>query len=949
MPIMALPPSRPPRPKTAFPRRSAQPNLPPNDVEPAVLFVGAEQAFSEAVAKALERHKVFLERATIEEAVEMAIVAAPDLVVLTGAAALDGGRALLRQMAARPESSVVPVAIIQEDTALDARLRAFRHGAAAILPQKASVDELARKIAQLAREIPARSNESLGEVGEATLEELVQTLGDQVRSGILSVLGGPGDQAIRLVLGEGRPLAELIEDFVDKTRKHVVSAEPLRYEFESRASGTVQLFDPSSAHHDVPTEHELQGLRVVLADDDSSRADSVASDLRRHGADVVVSALDPVDLRFQRMRQADPAVLVVGEEHIEGPGYGLVRRMQGDMRLRWAFLAVVRWDEIWGDDSESSLEKLAATLRGLTEPERNLATQAASGEAFDARLEVVGPARTLRALSTSPRGLRVTVSNPRLWAELDLANGLLVGALAKTLRDDERELEGAEALAALLQLSSGRIQVDPVDHPARANLMATIDMALDIAAGEKPPIEPSLPAGPPSSHPSAAEAPRVPRVPRPPAAPRAEELGFAQTMLGGPPSSPPKLDRRRSSVSVPSAEPRRKVSVPSAPVATPVSPGVADLSARVVTRETSERAETTATSAPAVARSVPHDSPVDQRLRRLLQVDERGLSPSMIAVLAALSLVQLLWVVVLIMSASPRDSAEIKPAPTVSAPLAQGSSQPGVHAGSRKGSEEVEAEVSASAEPQPPLPDGSGTKAPSCEEVIGDASPERGSYPGAAHEFAGQGIRALRVGQVEVALDRYCKATAWDRENPSHWLLLAQVYMLKRDGDRALPAVEKAFSLNPDDAPTMQVLADALARVGNAERAREFWEKSSSSPGDPRILDKMADRDAREGERAERRKDWVYAERMYRRVALMQPERARGAVGLGRTLLALREVEAAERWADYAVAVEGGNASSWVMRGDVLAKQNKPNEAHAAWKRALELDPAHPEALERLR
>src|SRR5690606_16002617 len=120
----------------------------------------------------------------------------------------------------------------------------------------------------------------------------------------------------------------------------------------------------------------------------------------------------------------------------------------------------------------------------------------------------------LRALGAVPAGLRVTVSTPLLEVELDLADGLVVGALARPAQGGGQHLEGTEALAGLLQLDRGRVRIERVAHPARANVMASLDMALSLADGE-----------------ADGEAPAPRPVPRP--APTTAEVDFA-----GPPSLP---------------------------------------------------------------------------------------------------------------------------------------------------------------------------------------------------------------------------------------------------------------------------------------------------------------------------------------------------------------------------------------------------------------------------
>ena len=487
------PPKKPVRPSALpAPRRPAQPA---GSIEPTILLVGADSAFEPALRAALARHRVYVETTTADAVSETVIAAAPDLVLLVGPAARDGGSGVLETLMSSPVSSVIPVAILDDNTALDMRLRAFRHGAAAVIPPSASIDAIAEQVAKLAREVPERGGESLGVVGEATLSEFVGALSKELRSGILSVHTGDNDQdAVRLVLGSGRPLAAFIDDFVRQVKSHVVHAEPLRYEFAEHAAGTVTLLDPESPT-DEPERVSVKGIRVALADDDTGRADTVAQELRSRGVSVVVTDLAPTDLRFAKLRQVDPEVLLIGESQVKGAGYELLRRMRRDTRLRWASLLVVRWDEIWSDAlSVPALDRLETALAALSEADRSLHAWAETGESFDARLEITGPARCLRALSTTSRPLRVTVNNPRITVSIDVSDGLVVGATGESRIDPSQHWDGALALSAFMVLSSGRVHITPVLQPAVTNVMATVDVALNMADSEQSPITPSMPA-----------------------------------------------------------------------------------------------------------------------------------------------------------------------------------------------------------------------------------------------------------------------------------------------------------------------------------------------------------------------------------------------------------------------------------------------------------------------
>jgi len=489
--------------------------------EPTVLLIGAPDSLYAALEPALARYRVQVERCSTEDASDAVLGLAPDLVVLAGDAAQDAGHHILKSLALSPESAVVPVALLGESTELDTRLRAFRHGAAAVIPRTASMDEMAERIAKLAREIPERETESLGDVGEATLQDLVEALGKELRTGILSVrTSGSDTQAVRIVLGGGRALTDTIDDFVTRVREHVVSAEPLQYEFDERAAGTVQLLDSTSGEKSNE-QADVAGLRMVLADDDAARADEIAQELRGHGVDVVVTDLDPSEVRFHRLRTMDPTVLLIGEEQAQGAGYELMRRMRRDMRLRWASLLVVRWHEVWTEQSEvPAIDRILGTMSALAEPERALAERAESRVAFDTRMEITGAARMLRALANSSKPVRVTVQSPRVRVRIDVSEGLVVGATGETLVDEQLELTGPSALAALMAVSSGRVHVEPTEQPATANVMATPDVALNMADAEPPPIPPSMPIPAAverrrSERPVAVAPRRVERAPKP--------------------------------------------------------------------------------------------------------------------------------------------------------------------------------------------------------------------------------------------------------------------------------------------------------------------------------------------------------------------------------------------------------------------------------------------------
>jgi hypothetical protein len=165
---------------------------------------------------------------------------------------------------------------------------------------------------------------------------------------------------------------------------------------------------------------------------------------------------------------------------------------------------------------DPSIDSLRTALASLLESERTILSLArnASGSGFDTRLEILGPARLLRTLAGAERSLRITVHSPRIAVSIDLAQGLVVGATARTFGPQASDLAGVEALAALLVLGSGRVRIEQVEQALHANVMAPVEIAVNQALSEEPPIPPSQ-------------------------APRASALSMVEAALTAPPESEP--------------------------------------------------------------------------------------------------------------------------------------------------------------------------------------------------------------------------------------------------------------------------------------------------------------------------------------------------------------------------------------------------------------------------
>src|SRR5437868_6830064 len=100
--VRPTPPKKPVRPNSGPMLAARRPTPTPAAIEPTILLVGAESAFEPALRAALARHRVYVETTTPEAVAETVIAAAPDLVLLVGPAARDGGSGVLETLMSSP-------------------------------------------------------------------------------------------------------------------------------------------------------------------------------------------------------------------------------------------------------------------------------------------------------------------------------------------------------------------------------------------------------------------------------------------------------------------------------------------------------------------------------------------------------------------------------------------------------------------------------------------------------------------------------------------------------------------------------------------------------------------------------------------------------------------------------------------------------------------------------
>jgi CheY-like chemotaxis protein len=452
---------------------------------PTILMVGQGEPMQTALGEALRRQGISVAGCATAELEQAVRVYAPDLVVLIGDAAVRGGTSVVRRMAGNRATDVLPVAVVSNDAALKHEGQEFRSGAVAVVSRGSGPDAIARRLAELAEEVPERPGRLSGELNEHNLQDVVKLVSNDTKTGILSIRSPKGVlEGMPMVVETESPSAHNMELILDRLREAMSASEPLEYEFHETSGGRLSTL-PGAVDARAVDLGKLHGSRVVILDSDELRAEKLAQVLMQRG--VQIAAADFSTAVIPRIREIDPQVVVLDSSAVGGQGIDFVRALRDDPQLRWASMLVVRWEDFWpssSEEAEPDLAQLASRICPLIDQDLEMSRRVEDEIDFDTRLELVGPGRLLRALGSVPGVRHVSVSGHKRSIEIDIADNSIVGAYATLHEGTTQTLQGMPALLALWGLNSGRVSVREQDLPSVANIMMPVDEALGVVSHE---------------------------------------------------------------------------------------------------------------------------------------------------------------------------------------------------------------------------------------------------------------------------------------------------------------------------------------------------------------------------------------------------------------------------------------------------------------------------------
>jgi DNA-binding response OmpR family regulator len=890
---------------------------------PTILMVGQGEPMQTELGEALRRHGISVAGCATAELEQAVRVYAPDLVVLVGDAAVRGGASVIRRMASNRGTDVLPVAVVSNDAVLKPGGQGFRSGAVAVVPRGAGADAIARRLTELADEVPERPGVLSGELNEHNLQDVVDLVSNDTRTGLLSIRSPKGAvEGMQVVVETESPSAHNMELILDRLREAMNDAEPLEYEFHETSGGRLSALPGPVATEDVDLS-QLHGARVVILDTDEMRAEKLAQVLMQRG--MQIAAADFSTAVIPRIREIDPQVVVLDSSAVGGQGLDFVRAMRRDPQLRWASMLVVRWEDFWPESTAEAapdIAQLASRICPLIDQDREMVRRVEEEVDFDTRLELVGPGRLLRALGSVAGVRHVAISGHRRSVEIDIADNSIVGAYATLDEHGQETLQGMPALLAAWGMAAGRVSVREQDLPSVANIMMPVDEALGVVShelgftdGSHGSIEVNAPTMPPEQ-PAVDEHATVPPGEQQPAS-----LDDARTM------APPRFRHRRTA------------SNDGAPLPFPAEEAptnkVAQLLGRVETRPHSMPASG------AVREAVASAAHTDHAVARSRKSTQLGLAP--------------------VFEALPDDALEEertiqapgKPPPPPPPQLRRSAPPPLFEEDDDLATALEGATMIAPAHSTDHgipawvqglllftiiagvgvaawlLWSGADTPAPPTGDASSTVEPEatRGPITGT--------VNGLEASTPE-AVDPEPQAEV---EQPEPAAIAAEVPAAELDEER-----ETTAEPSPPAEPTPDVKRPSVEPVERAAAAPPAIPTQGLPPDPARASDILVHRALP----LIRRGELGRAEATLDRAWELDPKNPQAMAGYARLYLARKDADRAVKWARKAVRKRSKRAQYHILYGDALELQGNESQARAAWRRALQVDPGNKTARSRL-
>jgi tetratricopeptide (TPR) repeat protein len=198
-----------------------------------------------------------------------------------------------------------------------------------------------------------------------------------------------------------------------------------------------------------------------------------------------------------------------------------------------------------------------------------------------------------------------------------------------------------------------------------------------------------------------------------------------------------------------------------------------------------------------------------------------------------------------------------------------------------------------------------------------------------------EGVEAQRLGDLDLAAQKYRAAAEIDPDLAAAHTALSAVAILQEDYETAAAEAESALEIDPSDTRAMQLRFDAYRLAGNEAKASEAA-RALREVGD---LNQAAGRIFNEGVDAFQAEDLAGAASKFRQAVELDPEMVPAYVALAQIYLTQGSPAEAGAMADSALEREPDNVRAIKLRFDAARLSGDQENAAKMLDRLVELDP----------
>ena len=621
-------------------------------------------------------------------------------------------------------------------------------------------------------------------------------------------------------------------------------------------------------------------LRLVLCDDDVTRADALASELREHGLDVMLLSPEHSQVRWPRLRRFAPHGLLVDERSLSKGGRQIVSAFRRDPFLKYVPLVVVPFQRIYREqEARANLAPVFPLLAPLGRGELGLLEQLAGKGELVVELSQILPSRLVELLADSDVTCVISTSG----AGRQLTWPIGAGQAGQAELSARAGVPGSsatpeEALRFLLEQDEAEVNVAPRPH-LRLTAAEPVSSLLDrVTASIEPPLQHSV-----APTKSGEGAQRV-------AVPKATLLGVAPPAMVGGEAGPGLLPT---------------IPAPSAPALPPraTSPGP-------MATHAAQPARLLAGLGPRAARLAGALQQTGGRLRGALgplavyleQKRRVWPAPLFWSVVSAPALLLLLLILVWALSGSSADVRAADAAPL--APTAPASDGP--------------SPAPAAAVPQPQLNRflaSADQPVTTCEDLIGAAPSSPGGWDASTYWKTAR--QALMQGNVDKAHEMMCRAVAKEPASPAAEGL-ASFYLARRGVGAADRYVRGVLAVDAERRTALELQSDVKNQQGKPDEALAILLRTARlDAGDTARRAVISRKFSAEAELAFKSGDLPLAERLLRRAVILSPQNDQATLRLAELFLRMGLRGPAKLWAEVLLQGPTKHAEAHMVLGDV--------------------------------